>query len=106
MTGDLGKKFVSETNERMTELPLKTEKMAWEKWIGGAGQEYLDMNRIISVSQIKMFLRSAFEAGFEANEKAYQDLIEMNEKHYRNELDFINKTTMKNDYALVSQNYD
>lgn len=86
---------MSEIKNEMTELPFKTEKMAWEKWINGPGQQYLDMKRIISVSQIEMFLRSAFEAGFEANRKAYDDLIKQTENHYKNELEFINKITVK-----------
>ena len=53
------------------------------------------MNRIISVTQIEMFLRSAYEAGFNANTKAYDDLIKQMKRSYKNELEFIGKMTMK-----------
>ena len=85
---------MSEINE-LTELPFKTKKMAWEKWINSEGQEYLDMNRIISVAQIKMFLLSAFQAGFEANDAAHRKEVKRLEKWYRRELDFVDKMTMK-----------
>lgn len=86
---------MSEINESDELIWVKTEKMAWEKWINGEGQEYLDMNRIISVSQIKTFLHSAFQAGFEANDSAYKKEVKRLKKWYRRELDFVDKMTMK-----------
>lgn len=86
---------MNENNDEKTQFLLESRRTAWEKWINGAGQEYLDMNRVVSVSQIRMFLQSAVKAGFEANNKAYHAEVKRLEKRCQDDLEFINKMTMK-----------